>query len=396
MYRKIRFLIDKLRHIDFISIMKKRIALLISEEFLRRLLPVLVEELEGLVELHIVSVNRSLREIQRRIREIKPAVIVTEWLPGDYYRGLQRFHIPTIIVDSDEDLHWASTMDVDDGAVGKLAAEYFLERGYENFGVVSNKTPYSDQRVCGFCNTLAAHGYRCQEWRQNKSLDNFYLETSLERDPAWLSDFVAKTQKGALAVFAVHDPLARMMIELCQRHEMEVPKQVSVLGVNNDPLICGLTNPPLSSIILPWLELARQISKEVLRLGGNESPIKSASLPPQGLHVRESTDWIALSDPLLERYIHFAKERYREGINVSQACHALRIDRRALERVCQARLKKTPLSVLWDIRLEAARQILQTRTCSISEVAEKAGFGSAERFIAVCKRKTGKTPKALR
>ena len=44
--------------------------------------------------------------------------------------------------------------------------------------------------------------------------------------------------------------LGQHILEVCKWANLSVPEDVSVLGVDNDPMICDLSDPPLSSIQL--------------------------------------------------------------------------------------------------------------------------------------------------
>ena len=51
-------------------------------------------------------------------------------------------------------------------------------------------------------------------------------------------------------LMAAHDSLARRLIDLCAQASRRVPESIAILGVDDDPLLCQLTTPPLSSIVL--------------------------------------------------------------------------------------------------------------------------------------------------
>ena len=51
-----------------------------------------------------------------------------------------------------------------------------------------------------------------------------------------------------LAVFACNDVRGRQIIDACGQSGLSVPEEVAVIGVDDDEVICELSNPPLSSV----------------------------------------------------------------------------------------------------------------------------------------------------
>ncbi len=51
-----------------------------------------------------------------------------------------------------------------------------------------------------------------------------------------------------LAVLACNDVRGRQIIDACNQSDLSVPEEVAVIGVDDDEVICELSNPPLSSV----------------------------------------------------------------------------------------------------------------------------------------------------
>src|SRR5690606_11122608 len=95
----------------------------------------------------------------------------------------------------------------------------------------------------GFVEAIEETGRRCDVFEQ-------LLRTraqSWDRDQDALSQWLHALEKPA-AVFATNDLFGQRVLEACARAEIVVPEQVAVLGVDDDELLCGLCDPPLSSI----------------------------------------------------------------------------------------------------------------------------------------------------
>ena len=68
----------------------------------------------------------------------------------------------------------------------------------------------------------------------------------------------AKKSVGVLAPNAV---LARAVVEAATQAGCLVPDQIAVIGVNDDPLVCESTDPPLSAVA-PGVERAKRLLTE--------------------------------------------------------------------------------------------------------------------------------------
>ena len=62
---------------------------------------------------------------------------------------------------------------------------------------------------------------------------------------AWL-----RTLPKPVGIMACNDVRGRQILEACMLGEMPVPDDVAVVGVDDDQLLCELSSPSLSSVVL--------------------------------------------------------------------------------------------------------------------------------------------------
>lgn len=374
--------------------MSRRVAIVLSEVFVRRLAPSLAPLVKGKLDFRIIGIHRPWKEIARLLDAMRPAAILTEWLPGTT-RKILALGYPTVIADTDSIFPRATSIDVDDQAVGKAAADYFLRGGYRHFACLSNGRPYAKQRVDAFAATLAKAGYRCPVRMETDAGDVYYMESwrGADSDLArWLV-----TRPKPLAIFAVHDPMGRLICEACRHNGLHVPEEVAVIGANNDELVCNLSYPALSSVLIPWDRLGTAVGEAVIELLGTGKTRSSPTIIEPGPVIpRESTDLVATQDVSLRRSLRFLQERFREPITIGRMCDELRISRRALERRFNEHLGRTPWEFLCQLRVDRAKHLLVDTALPISRVADLAGFGDTERLAVVFKRLTGRRPSDFR
>src|SRR5205823_5514813 len=69
-----------------------------------------------------------------------------------------------------------------------------------------------------------------------------------------------------IGVMASSDGRALQLLAMCRKLEIDVPKSVAVLGVDNDDVLCELASPPLSSIALATQRIGYEAARLLDRL----------------------------------------------------------------------------------------------------------------------------------
>ena len=233
-----------------------------SEVFLRRLTPALMPFVRRQQDYRILSIHRPIQELNALLDDLQPSGLITEWLPETTEELLKVAEgIPTVIVDTDFLYPGVVSVDVDDRAVGREAARAFLQAGFRSFACLGNGMPYSDQRIEGFREAIPEDRGPCSVHIESGFEDTRYSESFIR--PGKLLENWLKDLPKPVGVFAVHDPLGRFLCGTCQQLGLDVPDAVSVIGANNDPLVCGLTYPMLSSVAIPWDALGAVVGESM-------------------------------------------------------------------------------------------------------------------------------------
>lgn len=135
----------------------------------------------------------------------------------------------------------------DSAAVGKVAAEHFLTRGFRHFAFYETRRLRGEMiRRDGFEQTLVSAGHRVHRIGIPTAQEQGVWTESSDRE------FIIGRQLLALpkpvAITAEYDDLAIEVIDAALAAGLRVPEQVAVLGVDNDELRCPFAPVPLSSI----------------------------------------------------------------------------------------------------------------------------------------------------
>jgi len=282
----------------------------------------------------------------------------------------------------------------DQAAVGLMGAEHLLQRGFRQlaFCGYGNELDgaWSAQRAQAFAARVAAASLPCEVFNPNGTYRAWpALHTVLAE---WLKSLPRPT-----GLMAANDRRARQIIETCHRLGIRVPEEVAVLGVDDDPLICELCRPAISSID----QSGRQIGAEAAALldalmSGEAADRRPRMIPPAGVSERRSTDIIAVQDKVASAALAYVRANACDGIKIADVAAALAISRSTLQTRFRIAVGRTLHDEMRRVRIDTARRLLANGDTPIKEVAIRAGFRTVQHLTAVFREFLGVTPAAFR
>lgn len=104
---------------------------------------------------------------------------------------------------------------------------------------------------------------------------------------------------------------------------------------------------------------------------------------------------LTLTDPLVERFEHWARRNLAE-FSLDAAASALGASPRTLQRRVSFALGKSPIALVQDLRVDRAVQRLRAGPSSLEEVAAEVGYSDAVTLRTLLRRKTGRSLRDLR
>ncbi|AKJ64723.1 xylose operon transcription regulator XylR [Kiritimatiella glycovorans] len=344
--------------------------------------------------LHLVQSDSPV--LYDDLKEWQPDGIISSLLDTADPVEIPHYRRPWVCILARPDDRRRPFVTIDEDAVGRMAAEYFAERGLRSFAFIGNREhEFSIQRAEAFEHALNEQGYACDTFLYRT---RFYSQTRRERvnidrrKRKWLEQM----EKPA-AVFACNDWEAFQFIQFCRQQEYRVPEEFAVLGAGNDEMLCHVCNPPMSSVRIPFERVGYEAA-ELLdqRLDQRKQEQRGHELPPMGLVSRQSTDVFRVGDAVVAKALDFIREHLTEPIKVEDLLRHVFVSRTLLERKFKTELGRTPLVEIRRQRIVRARQLLADTDESILEIAEKCGFSSDIRLSTVFKEITGQSPSQYR
>lgn len=285
---------------------------------------------------------------------------------------------PTVISDSQE--------------VARQAADHLLERGFRSFGYCGDaRFAWSSAHGQHFSAILRERGFNCSRFSSERNdFENWKLEQ--RKIASWL-----KSLSKPVGIMACYDIRGQQVLDVCKQIELRIPEQVGVIGQHDDTLLCELCDPPLSSVVPNPREAGFRAADLLDRMMRRRSvAAKIHPIAPLGVSIRQSTDLVATDDPQLAEAMRFIRSNAHTGIGVEDVLQHVSISRTLLERRFREQFDHSPYEAIQSIRHRTAEQLLLGTQLSISEVAERSGYYSAEYFSAAFKRRTGTSPRAFR
>lgn len=108
------------------------------------------------------------------------------------------------------------------------------------------------------------------------------------------------------------------------------------------------------------------------------------------------SDQLVHSDPLIERFDRWVRERLDSALTLDSIAEALGTSKRTLSRRLDSVLGKTPVEFIQDLRIERAVHLLKTSKYSVDQIAEQVGYGDGVTLRTLLRRKLGKGIRELR
>lgn len=286
---------------------------------------------------------------------------------------------------------------VDHERVAQLAAEHFLSRGHRNFAFYSDVNNWAFQENGrAFVAALKQAGHACEWfcWHRSPAFHDGHLQWKHKRH--WLTAELKRAAK-PLALFAATDNHAVEALEICDAVGLNVPEQVSIVGVDNSLLAVDAMRTPISSVDTN-LEVVGYRGAQLLGelMAGKRPPKEPQRIPPAGLIARHSSDLLAINHPGVARALRHLAEHFHEPIGVEDLVRVAAMSRRGLHQAFMTQLGRPPGGELQRVRIEHAKTLLTRGTEKLETIAAQSGYQSANSFWFAFKQATGISPKAYR
>jgi LacI family transcriptional regulator len=277
----------------------------------------------------------------------------------------------------------------DDRAIGRMAAEHLLERGFSHFGYCGFDNIYwSVQRGISFGARISEAGFKTSFYKQPKS----HSARIWFKEEAILAEWLKGLPKPA-GVMASNDDRSQHIAEACAIAKLDMPYEVAIIGVDNDEQVCDSSNPPLSSVALD-VEKAGFHASELLdrMMAGEKMEPQTVIVHPNRVVTRQSSNIVAVEDKLVSQALHFIHQNAKRLIQVGDVIKALSVSRRSLHDKFIKTLGRSVYDEIKRVRIDLISQMLIETDLSISDIVFSLGYDSTNHIARYFKQKMGISP----
>jgi LacI family transcriptional regulator len=333
-------------------------------------------------------------------RNWKGEGVITRLENDDIVGRVQRLRVPVVYLRRVNGTDGMPTLLTDNAAAGRMCFEHFKERGFRHFAFCGfNGADYSDERRDGFVASVGKLGMRCHVFgaaphpgeARTAGFENEGL-----KDAVAVADWIRKLPK-PVGVMACNDMRGQQVMNTCRALGVAVPDDVAVIGVDNDEVLCTLSDPPLSSVVPDTERIGYETAALLARMmGGAKASASEILIPPKCVVTRRSTDVLAVEDRQIAAATRFIREHACEGIDVSDVLKAVPMSRSTLDRRFIALMNCSPKDEILRVRLNRAKQLLAETDLALPVIAERIGLEHTEYLSRIFKKRFGLTPSDFR
>lgn len=267
----------------------------------------------------------------------------------------------------------------DSATMAQMAAEHLLLCGFKHFAFCGllrtslEQTPWSAERQIFFAESIVKAGFAAPK--------KFVLpaqplpQKEVRRK---LLEWLMKLPR-PVGIMACNDDCGAQVIEACKAGGLVVPDEVGIVGVDNDELICGLSDPPMSSVAQNY-ELAGYEAAKALDQMMRRKSVKLPDILVQATHLvaRQSSNAVQVDDESVARALRFIRDHARQPFSVNDVAKAVGISRRALERRFREKFRRSLLQEIRRVRTDEIARLLLETNLSVAAIAETLEFGSPQ------------------
>lgn len=320
-------------------------------------------------------------------------VVIGQFEKNDKVSLFQKYGIVVLAQDYKTKFTTIPNITADYIKTGRMAADLYLHKGFRNFAFFGYKgVCWSEERCEGFRGRIEEAGFG----------DHFYLYDKQVIDNLWyyeaeeLRNWLISLPK-PIAVMACDDNQGNALIEACKAAGVKIPSELSLIGVDNDEVICTMSDPTLSSIQvdieLGGFETARMASRML-----KDPDFKGTDivLQPKKIVHRVSTSAYATDDKEVLAALQYIRQNLNKKLSVNDILREVPLSRRLLEVRFKKVIGQSIYKYITQQRIGRFSEMLLDSNDPIQDIAFKLGEDDAKGICRRFKELMGCTPSEWR
>ena len=337
-------------------------------------------------DLRIVSSRTAFNdaEVASLLEEGIDGCILAAYTPA--VKDILARHIPTVL--ALENMHEkigtrenCVSVLMDNHEIGRLAAGHFKSLGrFAAYAFVPAppKVPWSMERKAAFFAAADSRAELHEYPESDFEMVNMTGEGGIQLRMNDLVTFLKRLPRPA-AVFAANDILSSQVARACHKAQLKMPSDVSLIGCDNDDILCRSSQPALTSI-LPAFEAAGFAAARTLdmMMRGRRPSEDVVRIPGAEIVARASTENIPPAVAVVNAAMEYIERHALDGISTSNVISHLKVSRSLLDLRFRQLRRESVMDTILSTRLAAVRRLLETTDRKIHDIGVECGFRNAD------------------
>lgn len=297
---------------------------------------------------------------------------------------LESLNIPFVLQNTRKRSEVYSNLTGDYIRTGQIAATYFRKKYFTSYAFFGIKDViWSSEK---------GRGFREEVQKENSIYSQYEEIAGTVYDRQKLTDWLKSLPKGT-GLFCCDDAHALTITETCTMAGINIPNDIAVLGVDNDELICEISDPTISSIQLDVENGGYQTCKMLHQqiLNGDRKQF-NVVIRPLEITERNSTLVHNISDQYVKTIMKFIDENFMNDISMDDIFQLVPLSRRSVELRFKKATELTIYHYLLSVRIERLCYLLTTTERPYTELAYEAGFRDYNNVARIFRKFKGCTP----
>jgi len=211
-----------------------------------------------------------------------------------------------------------------------------------------------------------------------------------------LADFIASLPKPC-GILAANDEMAVHVLRVARNAGIAVPDDMTVMGIDNDELICNNTSPSLSSVA-PAFERSGRLAAGLLMRRFKDPDMEPTiiSFGTDPIERRLSTRKASRTDIRVVHAIEYIRMNACKGISAKDVVREMGLTTRTAENRFRDITGHSIREEIISVRISKAKQFLANPRIAVNSIYAQCGYGNERSLRWVFTKATGMSPAAWR
>lgn len=242
---------------------------------------------------------------------------------------------------------------------------------------------WSDERCEGYRQEVKRIGGEFFSFESDKQEDEIRMEVS-----QWLQQLPKP-----VALFCCDDAHALFISETCKMTNIPIPEEIALLGVDNDELMCNISDPPISSIELEvergGYSIGRLIHQQIKK---EHEGTFNIVINPIRIELRQSTEKHNIKDPYILEVVKYIDSHYSSDLTIESLLANIPLSRRNFEVKFKNALNTSIYQYILNCRCNHLADLLLTTDRPLADLAMEVGFTDYNNIARIFKKFKGCSP----